>query len=103
GPVGKSLARQLPGLPEVRASPDPGPVPLAGSRRVDVAGDRVVDRLVYGPALAVRSAHLPVAAVAVALQDEAALAGADQQQDAGHGHLQAGACCIPTDVSMGGP
>ena len=47
---------------------------------VDRPRRRIEDRVVDGPALAVRPTQLPVAAVAVALQDEAALAGSDQQQ-----------------------
>src|SRR2546423_5284532 len=40
--VRQALARQLPGLAEIVAPPDAGPVPLARRRGVDRAGDRIV-------------------------------------------------------------
>ena len=81
--VGEALARLLPRLAEVAAAPDGRAVPLARGGGVDRAGRRVVDRVVDRPALAVRAAHRPVAAV-VALEQERALAGCDGQQGLRH-------------------
>src|SRR6185437_2400024 len=52
--VGEPLARLRPGLAEIGAAPDRGAVPLARCGRVDGARTLVVDRVVNGPALAVR-------------------------------------------------
>ena len=75
--VGEALAGELPRLADVGTAPHRGAVPLARGGRVDRARRGVVDRVVDGPALAVRPAQLPVAPVGVALQHEAALAGSD--------------------------
>src|SRR5207302_3150071 len=68
--VGKALARVCPGLAEVRAPPDGGPVPLARRCRVDRAAPGAVDRVIDGPALAERPAERPIPPVP-ALQQKA--------------------------------
>src|SRR5581483_8727386 len=82
--VGEAVARMRPGLSEVAAPKDRRAVPLARCGGVDRAALRVEDGVVDRPVLAVRAADGPVAAVGVALEDEAALAGPYQQQRAGH-------------------
>src|SRR6476469_4604679 len=61
--IGQALARLLPRLAEVRATPYRGAVPLARRGGVDRAGGPVVDRVVDRPAFAIRAAQRPVAAV----------------------------------------
>ena len=82
--VRQALAGERPGVAEVAAAPDTGAVPLARRGRVDGARRLVVDRVVDGPALAERAAHLPVTPGSVALEHEAALAGSDQQHHPRH-------------------
>src|SRR6476661_4998227 len=91
-----ALARGLPRLAEVAAAPDGGPVPLARGGGIHVAALRVVDRVVDGPALAVGAPHLPVAAVTVALQDEAPFPGSDEDDRLRHLlHLRVDSTSIP--------
>src|SRR4029079_8223344 len=82
--VAEALARVLPRLAEVGAPPDRRPEPLAGRGREDRPGVGIEHRVVDRPALAVRAAHAPVAAVA-ALQHEQALAGPDEEHALRHG------------------
>ena len=82
--VVESLTRLLPRLAEVGAAPDARAVPLARGGRVDRAGVGVVDCVVDRPAFAERAAQLPVATTLVALEQEAALAGADHQDRLRH-------------------
>ena len=86
--VAEPFARVLPGLAKVCAAPDRRAEPLARGGCVDRSRVAVERRVVDRPALAVRTAHAPVAAI-VALQDEQALAGSDQQQALRHlAHLR---------------
>ena len=78
GLVGQALARVLPRLAQVGAAPDRRAVPLARRRRVDRPARRVVDGVVDRPPLAERPAQLPVAPGLVAFEQEAPLAGSDQ-------------------------
>src|SRR5262249_50209904 len=91
--VVEALARLVPGLAQVRAAPDAGAVPLARRGGEDRAALRVVDGVVDRPALAEGTAQLPVAAVRVALEDEAALAGSDQQDGLRHRFTSGGHHC----------
>src|SRR5207302_7765644 len=76
--VGEPLARKLPGFPEIAASPDARTVPLARCGGIDRAGGLIENSVVDRPPLAEGAPHIPVPAVAVALQHEAALAGSDE-------------------------
>src|SRR5581483_10137933 len=78
------LARPFPGLAEVLAAPDRRAVPFAAGTDVDRSVRGVLDRVVDGPALAEGATGAPAVAV-VAIEDEEALAGADEQRDLGHG------------------
>jgi hypothetical protein len=80
----QALARLLPGIAEVAASPDRRAVPVAGRGRVDRARVRRVDRVVDRPALAEGAADLPVAPGSVALEQEYALAGSDKHDRLRH-------------------
>src|SRR5215471_20641369 len=50
--VGEAFARHLPRLAEIAAAPHGRAVPFACGSRVDIAGGRVVDGVVDGPAFA---------------------------------------------------
>ena len=82
--VVESFTRLLPRLAEVGTAPDACAVPLACGGCVDRTGAGMVDCVIDRPAFAERPAHLPVAATLVAFEQEAALAGADQQDGLGH-------------------
>ena len=88
--VGEALARERPCLAQVAAAPDGRPMPFARRGGIDGAGVLVVDGVVDGPALAERSAQVPVAAVFIALEREEPLSGADQQQRPSHFLLTSG-------------
>ena len=74
-----------PGLAQVLAAEDRGSVPGAAAGREDGARARLHDHVVDRPAFARRTADRPVGTVRVALEDERALGGADEEQGAG-GH-----------------
>ena len=82
--VGEPFARERPRLAQVGAPPDGRPVPFARRSGVDRARPRVEHGVVDRPPFAEGAAHLPVATIRVALQQEAPLPGSDHEQSAWH-------------------
>ncbi len=84
--VGQADRRVGPGRAEVRAAEDGRAVPRAAAGREERARRRVDDDVVDRPAFAHRSPQRPRRASRIALQDERALGGSDEQQGpGGHG------------------
>ena len=75
------LLRARPALAPVRRAVDRGAVDLVVRRRVDRAVPRVDDGVEDRPAREERADELPVAPAVVALEDEEALAGAEEDED----------------------
>src|SRR5664279_1601175 len=82
--IRETLARELPRLAEIGAPPDARAVPFACRCGVDRTGVCIVHRVIDRPAFAVRAAHLPVATIRIALEDEAALACSDEDDGQRH-------------------
>src|SRR5262249_48147780 len=94
--VAETLARLRPRLTQVAAPPNGRSVPLARGGGVDRARLGVVDGVVDGPALAEGASRAPLAAISVALEQEAALARPDEQHHFRHRvHLPVGRLHTP--------
>src|SRR5262249_61276240 len=97
----QARARVAPGLAEVLAAPHRRAIPLAAAAGQDRARPRLDREVVERPALAQRTADVPAPATRVAVEDEGALAGADEEHDS-LGHLPSPVSFVPGQPTPSG-
>ncbi len=84
--VNELIPGWLPGLPAIVRALDDLPKPAGGLRGVNASRvDRRTLEVIDFPAAEMRSADLPLLALAVRAEDESTLAGADQNPYCAHG------------------
>ena len=79
--IGEAAAGMRPGRAQVGRGPDRWPEPGIAAAAINRAGRLVGDHMIDRPGLAIGPAHPPGSPFAVALQDEYALAGSQQDQN----------------------
>ena len=79
--IGETRARMGPARAQILGLPDRRAEPFVAAAAIDRAGLRVGLDVVQGPGLAERAAQLPRPPPGVALEDERALLGSEQDQD----------------------